>query len=98
MALADDALFGYRSWGDLWEQLIPDGHSHVKIQWKASALDLPILRKVAPDGTVTKDMMSRATFERVFRELLRNEGYTSRGGMHQVRRSLGKEIDSKRSG
>ena len=96
MALADEALFGYETWQDLWEQVIPDGHSHVKIRWRESKMNKPILRKVLADGTMTDDMMSRWTFERIFRQLLLNEGYTTRGGVHQIRRTLGKEIHGKK--
>ena len=45
MAIADDALFGYKSLEDVRAQEIPSGQDELVLRFKDSALERPILRK-----------------------------------------------------
>jgi hypothetical protein len=45
MAIADGALFGYKTLDNLKMQEIPAGENEVPLRFKESALDRPILRK-----------------------------------------------------
>lgn len=92
MALADGALFGYKSWDQIWDQTVPDGDTHVKILWEEAWLNKPIIRDVTFDGVVTEEKLKRSTFESIIRTMLLNEGYATGGGVHQIRRTLGKKI------
>ncbi|KXH50844.1 hypothetical protein CNYM01_12925 [Colletotrichum nymphaeae SA-01] len=93
MALADGALENIDSWDDIHQIKIPDGKDHVSLRWKDEALKLPVLRHVKKDGTVINEPMKRQEYEEIWRALLLGEGFLSRGGMHMVRRGLGKKLD-----
>ena len=93
MAFADKALFGYDCYSDLLEQEIPEGRESVQLRWTDETAELPILRHIEADGTVTTEPMKRQTFERIFNAAVANEGYATPGGIHKVRRTLGKKLD-----
>jgi hypothetical protein len=94
LASADKALFGFDSLEDLWQQEIPPGETHVVLRWKESVEELPILRQIKK-GIVTEDPWLLSSFTAMFREVLDIEGYSSGAGVHQIRRDLGKKVDSK---
>ena len=83
MAFAANALFGFDSLDDLWQQEIPLGDNELILRWNDSALDVPVV-------TLSKDK-----FRRILRDTLQNEGYICSTSIHQIRRYLGKKVDGK---
>ncbi|GKT92451.1 hypothetical protein Ct61P_10301 [Colletotrichum tofieldiae] len=54
LAFADDAMFGFDSLQSLYELEIPEGDNEIILRWNEDVLDLPIVRSIARDGTVTE--------------------------------------------
>jgi hypothetical protein len=95
MAIADGALFGYKSLEDVRAQEIPAGQDELILRFKDSALERPILRKCTKTGGVTDDPMPKSSFTTIFRSILTNAGYLCGPSIHAIRRQLGKGVDSK---
>jgi hypothetical protein len=95
MALADGALESLQSWDDIRAVRLPEGRDHVSLKWKKEAEDLPLLRHVDRNGHVTKEPMKKAVFTGLWRSLLLALGYFGFGGVHMIRRALGKTLDGK---
>jgi Protein of unknown function (DUF3435) len=94
MAIADDALFGYKSLEDVRAQEIPSGQDELVLRFKDSALERPILRKCRKAGGVTDDPMTTSSFTAIFKSTLTNAGYLCGPSIHAMRRQLGKSVDS----
>ena len=95
MAIVDNALFGFSSMEDLWQQKIPTGQNELPLRWDEAAEALPILRKVTESEGVTTKAMSKSMFDRIHNSSLENAGYLYRGSIHSIRRNLGKKVDGK---
>ncbi|KAF4430809.1 hypothetical protein CFRS1_v009588 [Colletotrichum fructicola] len=96
LIFADNALFGLESLEDLWDLDIVPGDNENILRWNEEVLDLPILRKIERDGTVSKEQMSLEVFQRAFRKILDLAGYIDvAASVHQIRRHLGKKIDER---
>ncbi|GKT83761.1 hypothetical protein Ct61P_01611 [Colletotrichum tofieldiae] len=96
LIFADNALFGLESLKDLWDLDIVPGDNENILRWNEEVLDLPILRKIERDGTVSKEQMSLEVFQRAFRKILDLAGYIDvAASVHQIRRHLGKKIDER---
>ena len=93
MALADGALFEFRTLADLQEQEIPAGDNEVVLRFKADMLDKPILRKCTKAEGLSDEPMPRCAFSNILRTTLRNAGYTCPASIHAIRRELGKKVD-----
>ena len=74
MALLDKALYGYETLADLRMQKILAGENELALRFHESALDLPILRKVAKDYSLTNEPMSRTIFVNLVRKALSSAG------------------------
>jgi hypothetical protein len=94
-AFADNALFGYDSLDDLWEQQIPPGEDTLPLRWNDSARERPILRECLKETGVTEDCWKVGSFRTIFKALLVSEGYTCGASVHMIRRRQGKNIDGK---
>jgi hypothetical protein len=95
MAIADGALFGYKSIAELREQQIPEGEDELPLRFHVSALNRPILRKYTQAHGVTEEPMPLHAFLDIWRSTLVNADYLWGPSMHAVRRNLGKGIDGK---
>jgi len=95
MALADGALFGYKTIDDVRNQVIPAGKNELVLKIKDEVLDLPILRRCTKAGGVTNEPMPQSAFLSIFRAMLKNAGYDCRASIHMIRRSLGKKVNGK---
>ena len=95
MAIADNALFGYKSLEDVRAQEIPPGKGELILRFKDLALKRPILRKCTKTGGVTDDPIPKSSFTAILKSTLTNAGYLYGPLIHAIRRQLGKEIDSK---
>ncbi|KAK2051913.1 hypothetical protein LY76DRAFT_673081, partial [Colletotrichum caudatum] len=94
LALADSALEGISTWDDIHQIRIPEGKTHVSLSWKDDVLLLPVLRKVK-DGVVTEEPMTKREFQDIWKALLLGEGFHGHGGIHMVRRGLGKQLEER---
>jgi len=68
MAIADGALFGFKSLDDLQKQEIPPGKNELILQYNESVLDRPILRKCTKADGVTDEPMPKSAFLANLRE------------------------------
>lgn len=92
MAFADEAIFGYDTLDDFWDQQIPANQSEVQLRWKDSALEQPILRRVHKVKGVLNEPWKQFTFTTIFRALLDSCSYFCEASMHMIRRSLGTKV------
>ncbi|KAL2440885.1 hypothetical protein ABEF95_008226 [Exophiala dermatitidis] len=95
MAIADGALFGFKSLDDLQKQEIPPGENELILRYNESALDGPILRKCTKADGVTDEPMPKSAFLAIYEKTLKNAGYFCRTSIHSIRRQLGKKVDEK---
>ena len=95
MAIADEALFGYKTLDDVRRQEIPAGQTELILRFNDSALNKPIARKCTKHGSVTDDPMPLSAFLAIFKSTLVNAGYLWNLSIHAIRRSIGKGADSK---
>lgn len=97
LAIADDALFGYKSLDDVQRQEIPAGEDQLVLSYKEAALDRPILRKCTKAEGVTEEPMPKATFLAIYEKTMKNAGYLCGTSIHAIRRQLGKKVDGESS-
>lgn len=90
LAIADDALFGFKSLEDVRAQKIPAGQNELVLRFKDSALERPILRKCTKTGGVTIKLVPKSLFTNIFKSTLTNVGYLCGPLIHTIRRQLGK--------
>lgn len=95
MALADEALFDYKTLADVQRQKILPGDNELELRWKDSALKRPILRKCTKYGGVSDEPMPKAAFVDIFNKTLTNAGYMCATSIHAIRRALGKKVDGR---
>jgi hypothetical protein len=95
MAIADGALFSYKSIEYVQKQETPQGEDELILRFNESALDRPILRKCTKTDGVTSELMPKGAFIAVFQSTLNNVGYFWGPSIHVIRRQLGKGVDSK---
>jgi hypothetical protein len=95
MALADKALFGYKTFADIQRQKIPAGDDEMELKWKKSFLLRPILRKCLLSGGIGDEPMPKSAFVSIFNKTYKNAGYSGGASVHAIRRALGKKVDGK---
>ena len=95
MAIADNALFGIDSLGDLQALEIPPGEEELILYFEKSALNRPILRKCTKEEGTLEEIMPESAFRGIYRAVMQKEGYFCGSSIHAVRRGLGKKIDGK---
>ncbi|KZL75529.1 hypothetical protein CT0861_13119 [Colletotrichum tofieldiae] len=96
LAFADDAMFGFDSLQSLYELEIPEGDNEIILRWNEDVLDLPIVRSIARDGTVTGKQLTESSFRQSFNKALKLAGYVGVSpSIHQIRRYLGKQVDER---
>ena len=94
LACADNALFGFQSLDDFWQQEIPLGDNELILRWEDPELELPILRHVK-NGVVTNSPMKVWRFVSIFLSTLEIAYHDCSASVHQIRRQLGKKTDGK---
>lgn len=95
MAFADNALYGIKSFADLWEMEIPAGEDALPLLWNEEALLRPILRNATKADGVTDEALPKVIFERILKSVLHLSGFCGTATIHAIRRSLGKKVDGK---
>ncbi|EXJ95819.1 hypothetical protein A1O1_00943 [Capronia coronata CBS 617.96] len=93
LAFADGALYGYDTFADLRQQVIPPDRDEIPLRFKDEVLDLPIARKCTKKDGVTNDPMSQNQFRTISQSSLVNAGYHWRLQIHAIRRQVGKGLD-----
>jgi hypothetical protein len=94
LALADNAIFGYSSADEIWQQSIPPGENELRLQWNKEAENRCIVRGI----TATEDSeaaMTKAQFHNDFRRVMNNADYFKTATIHAVRRALGAVVNGK---
>ena len=94
LAFLDHALFGYDTPEELFEQRIPEGDNELPLRWRDEALERCIVRNIS-GNTVTEDPLTKESFSPLFRQVANNAGYFVTPTIHAMRRSLGKQINSR---
>jgi hypothetical protein len=95
MAIADKAIWGFESLRELQEQKIPPGQNELKLRYRESAADRPIIRKCTKANGVTEEPMPKSAFTAIFNKTLQNAGYLCSTSVHAIRREIGKKVDGK---
>ncbi|ORY59931.1 uncharacterized protein BCR38DRAFT_412149 [Pseudomassariella vexata] len=97
LAIVDGALFGSDTLDDLWQQEIPPDENEKIYRWYDYWQKILITRAIDKTRKVSPSkLMTRGTYLAIYKACLRNEGYYKvSGGMHPIRRYLGKRIDGK---
>lgn len=96
LALADDALYGFSSPEEVFEQRIPEGEDELVLRWNKEAEDRCIIRG-ATAGGVSEDPLTKEKYQKDFRKILANAGYFVTATVHAMRRALGKAVRNKYS-
>lgn len=91
LAIADEALFGFKSLDDIRRQEIPAGEDQLLLSYTESALDRPILRKCTKAEGVTEEPMPKATFLAIYEKSMKNAGYFCGTSIHAVRTTARQE-------
>lgn len=94
LAFLDHALFGYNTPEELFEQRIPDGEDELPLRWRDEALERCIVRNIS-GNMVTEDPLTKESFSPLFCQIANNAGYFETPTIHAMRRSLGKQINSR---
>lgn len=92
LAIEDNALYGFHSIQDIFEQQIPDGDSQLPLRWKDEVKERCIIRNATADG-VTEDPMTELQFNSLFRNVTKSAGYSKAPSVHAMRRALGKKVN-----
>jgi hypothetical protein len=95
MAIADGALYGYKTLADVQAQEIPKRDNELILRFHDSALEQPILRNCTKKDGMTDQPMARDAFSDIFRKMLLGAGYFCSTLFHAIRRQLGKRVDGK---
>ncbi|GMG35954.1 unnamed protein product [Aspergillus oryzae] len=74
LALADNALYGYSSLEEVFEQRIPEGQDELVLRWNEDAKNRCIVRKVTATG-VSEDPLIKEMYAADFRKILANACY-----------------------
>lgn len=73
-----------------------DGETTTLLKWNKDMLDLPICRAIRKDGKVGREPLTQTTFTTSFGRLLTLANYVGVApSLHQIRRFLGGEVNSK---
>jgi hypothetical protein len=94
LALADNALFGFDSVDEVFEQRIPDGDDELPLRWREDALQRSIIRNATADG-VSEDPLTQYQFNSLFHKVMKKASYTKTATIHALRRELGKVVNSR---
>ncbi|KAL4861066.1 hypothetical protein BDV12DRAFT_191321 [Aspergillus spectabilis] len=84
LAFSDNALLGYNSADDIWQQRIPPGQNKMPLKWNKKAGNMCIVRET------TASVVN-------FRRVMNNADYFKTATIHAVRRALGAVVDEKYS-
>lgn len=93
LALADNALYGFSSPEEVFEQRIPEGQDELVLRWNEDAKNRCIVRKVTAAG-VSEDPLTKETYAADFRKILANACYFVTATVHAMRRALGAAVKS----
>ena len=97
LAIADHAIYGIDTVDDFWNLQISPDQNELPLRWNEGVNGLPILRNASMAAGITKEPLSKATFDKFLKEVLRLSGYFGNTIVYVIRRDLGKELDSKPS-
>ena len=93
IAMVDRSLFGYETFADLREQKISVGQNELVLQFRASVLDKPILRRCTKASCVMNEPILKSAFTEISCSAFRNAGYLCTTSIHAIRQQLGKKVD-----
>ena len=91
LALADNALYGFSSSEEVFEQRIPEGQDELVLRWNEEAEDRCIAREITAEG-VSEDPLTKETYHADFRKILNIAGYLITATVHAMRRNLGAAV------
>lgn len=91
LALADNALYGFSSPEEVFEQRIPEGQDELVLRWNEEAKDQCIIRGVTAEG-VSEDPLTKEKYQADFRKILANACYFVTATVHAMRRALGAAV------
>ncbi|KAI9045863.1 uncharacterized protein KD926_007166 [Aspergillus affinis] len=94
LALADNALFGFSTPEEFFEQRIPEGENELVLRWNDEAKDRCIVRGVTAEG-VSEEPLTKGTYQFDFKRVLANAGYFVTATVHAMRRAIGAAVDGK---
>lgn len=93
LALADNALYGFSTPKEVFEQRIPEGQDELVLRWNEEAEDRCIVRGVTAEG-VSEDPLTKETYQADFQKILKNACYFVTATVHAMRRALGAAVKS----
>ncbi|KAL2782402.1 hypothetical protein BJX66DRAFT_199881 [Aspergillus keveii] len=94
LALTDNALYGYKSADEVWQQRIPPGEKELALKWNEEAENRCIVRGITATK-VSEASMTKAKFHDDFRRVMNNADYFKTATIHALRRALGAVVDEK---
>jgi hypothetical protein len=94
LALTDNALYGYKSADEVWQQRIPPGEKELALKWNEEAENRCIVRGITATK-VSEASMTKAKFHDDFRRVMNNADYFKTATIHALRRALGAVVDGK---
>lgn len=95
LAIADNALFGFKSVEDIQQMQIPADKDEVILVYNEAALDQYILKRCTKAEGVTDAPMPKSAFLAIYQATLKNAGYFCGTSIHTIRRGLGKKVDGR---
>ena len=96
LALADNALYGFSSSEEVFEQRIPEGQDELVLRWNEEAEDRCIARGITAEGA-SEDPLTKEAYHADFRKILNNAGYFLTATVHAMRRNLGAAVQGQSS-
>ena len=91
LALADNALYGFSSSEEVFEQRIPEGQDELVLRWNEEAEDRCIARGITAEG-VSEDPLTKEAYHADLRRILNSAGYIVLATIHAMRRHLGAAV------
>ncbi|PYH76412.1 hypothetical protein BO82DRAFT_321834 [Aspergillus uvarum CBS 121591] len=96
LALADNALFGFSTPEEFFEQRIPEGQNELVLRWNDEARDRCIIRAATAEG-VSEDPLTKESYQADFRRIMAAACYYITATVHAMRRALGAAVEEKYS-
>ena len=96
LALADNALYRFSSFKEVFKQRIPEGQDELVLRWNEEAEDRCIARGITIEG-VSKDLLTKKAYHANLRRILNSAGYIHLAIIHAMCCHLGAAVQGQSS-